>query len=632
MCGIAAIYDPSGCSYIQLMSRIQKMTSYLVHRGPNDCGFHVDRSIALGHRRLSIIDLATGRQPIFNEDKTKCIIFNGEIYNYPDLRAELLDKGHCFTTNSDTETILHAYEEWGVECLKRLTGMFAFCIWDQSNETLFLARDRVGEKPLFYSQQGRTFVFASEMKSILADPALDRAIDDEALASYFIFGYVPNPLTIYKSIRKLPPGHYAVLKNGQLSVRQYWDVVFEPNYRKKENDFIGEIMDLLRGAVKQQLISEVPLGAFLSGGIDSSAIVALMTMQSREAVKTFTIGFICNAKGYEDERHYARLVAERYRTSHQEHVVTPHADGILDKIVRAFDEPFGDDSTIPSYFVCQMARQNVTVALSGLGGDEAFAGYSRYVGYQLSQIYNRIPALLREGVITRLVERVPEGFLGGNKVSHLKRFVRSAARDDAHRYLGFISKLPDRYRSSFFSGSKSHLSEAFEAAQARFVKMFDSAPADDPINKVFYCDIKTYLPDDILTCTDRMSMHHSLEVRVPFLNHQLIEYSATIPPEMKLKLFRPKHLLKKCVSDLLPAAVLRHRKRGFVGPTEVWVKGELRKFTEEKLSRTSLARHSIFDQNTIHTILEDHYTDKENNDVLIWCLLNFQVWFDEYMN
>jgi asparagine synthase (glutamine-hydrolysing) len=312
-------------------------------------------------------------------------------------------------------------------------------------------------------------------------------------------------------------------------------------------------------------------------------------------------------------------------------MVSPRAGGILAKIVRAFDEPFGDDSTVPSYFVCQAARQNVTVALSGLGGDEAFAGYSRYVGFHVSQLYNRLPMFLRGGVIRRLVERVPEGWYGGNKVSHLKRFVRSAGRDDAHRYLGFIAKLSDHYRTTFFSGAGSRLSEGLDAAQERFVKMFQSAPAEHPLNKVFYCDIKTYLPDDILACTDRMSMQHSLEVRVPFLNHQLLEYSATIPPDMKLKLFRPKHLLKKCVADLLPAPVLRHRKQGFVGPTEVWLKGELRAFTEEKLSAASLARHGMLDHKTIHTILQDHYTDKENNDVLIWCLLNFQVWFEEYM-
>ena len=256
MCGIAGIYAQSGCSHMELMTRIQEMTASLTHRGPNDCGFYVDRHMALGHRRLSIIDLATGHQPMFNEDKTKCIIFNGEIYNYRDLKVELLGKGHVFTTNSDTETILHAYEEWGVDCLKRLTGMFALCIWDQSNETLFLARDRVGEKPLFYSQQGRTVVFASEMKSLLTDPAFDRAIDEEALASFFLFGYIPNPLTIYRNIRKLPPGHYALLKNGHFSIQQYWDVVFEPNYRKKEKDFRGDIVDLLRGAVREQLISE----------------------------------------------------------------------------------------------------------------------------------------------------------------------------------------------------------------------------------------------------------------------------------------------------------------------------------------------------------------------------------------
>jgi len=529
MCGIAGIFDPSIGSHNLLTAHIEKMTSRLSHRGPDDTGFHIDRHLALGHQRLSIIDLTTGHQPIFNEAKDKCIIFNGEIYNYRELKAELLTSGYSFSTNSDTETILHAYEEWGVECLSRLTGMFAFCIWDQRAETLFLARDRLGEKPLFYTHQGHRFLFASEMKSLLVDSRLDRTIDEEALASYFLFSYIPAPLTIYKNIRKLPPGHYALFRKSELTINQYWDVAFTPNRKRKEKDCIRDFMDLLSGSVQGQLISDVPLGAFLSGGIDSSTVVALMSQKSEEATKTFTIGFRCNVEGYEDERRYARLVAERYRTNHNEYVVIPNADGLIAKIVEAFDEPFADDSTIPSYFVCQLARKNVTVALSGLGGDEAFAGYSRYVGYQLSHIYNMLPTVLREKVMKRLVEPVPEGFLGAYKVNHLKRFVRSAALENAQRYVGFVSKMPDRYLFSFFSPTRGRYMEAIEAARSRFLKYLESAQADEPLNRVFYCDIKTYLPDDILTCTDRLSMHHSLEVRVPFLDHKLIEYSATIP-------------------------------------------------------------------------------------------------------
>ncbi len=616
---------------VELDRSIRQMTSPLAHRGPDEFGYYVGDNIALGHRRLSIIDLKTGQQPMYNESKKLCIVYNGEIYNYQSIRSRLMEMGHHFSTNSDTETILRSYEAWGEDCVNHLRGMFAFGIWDSEKETFFLARDRLGIKPLFYSRDNGKFVFSSEMKSILADPHFDRTIDDEALASYFMLSYIPAPLTIYRNIKKLLPGHVLVYKKGHVTIKQYWDLYFEPDRQKKEKDFIHEYMELLREAVRIRLMSEVPLGAFLSGGIDSSTVVALMSLESHEPVNSFTIGFGGNAGGFDDERKYARLVAERYKTNQREYEVSPDLDGLIEKCVESFDEPFADDATIPSYFVCKMARENVTVALSGLGGDETFGGYERYFGFQISRIYNKIPGVLREKMIRRLIEKMPESSSGNYRVNHMKRFVRTSSENNDKRYFGFVSKMNKRYKDSFFSVNGKNYAEAFDSVKNNFLKIFNSPNADDPLNKVFYCDMKTYLPEDILACTDRLSMHHSLEVRVPFLDHKLVEYSATIPPETKMKWFKKKYLLKKGVSRLLPKPVLTHQKQGFVGPMTKWLRTDLKELTLKKLSKNSLKKHGLLNFKTVENILDDHFSGREINDTLIWSLLIFQTWFDLYM-
>lgn len=631
MCGITGIYYTNNKNPKEMDTDIKRMTSSLTHRGPDDHGYYVNSKIALGHRRLSIIDLEGGHQPIFNEDKSMCIIFNGEIYNYKEIRSELSQKGHQFSTHSDTETILHAYEEWGEESVQKLRGMFAFCIWDSRRGLLFIARDRFGEKPLFYAQYNNKIVFSSEMKSILSDPLFNRTIDNEALASYFMFSYIPVPLTIYENIKKLPPAHILIIQDGQITVKEYWDIFFEPDFRKKERDFIDEFMELLRESVRIRLMSEVPLGAFLSGGIDSSTVVALMSHEDPRPVNTFTIGFGGNIGGFDDERKYARLVAERYGTKHYEYEVMPDLEGLLDKIVRSFDEPFADDSTIPSFFVSQIARQNVTVALSGLGGDEAFCGYERYLGFHIGHLYNKIPGIIRETLIRAAVERIAESPSGGSKVNQIKRFVRSASSNHGKRYLGYITKISERYKETFFSENNNEFTEAFDSAEKRFLKYVNAPNAEDPLNKVFYCDMKTYLPEDILACTDRISMHHSLEVRVPFLDHKLMEYCATIPPQLKIRWFQKKYLLKRGVSPILPKRVINHKKQGFVGPMAQWLRTDLKKITLERLADQNLKRHGIFNPNIVRSILNDHYTMKENNDTLIWSLLIFQTWFDTYM-
>lgn len=626
MCGIAGIYN-TGMSPHELGESIRRMADSLEHRGPDDSGYFVEDGVALGHRRLSIIDLSTGHQPMFNEDGTICIVYNGEIFNYREIKNELVSRGHVFSTNSDTETVLHSYEEWGEASLEKLRGMFAFCIWDKKNKKLILARDRFGIKPLFYSLYNGTFAFASEIKAILSDTNFNREIDQEALAGYFNFSYIPAPLTIFRRIRKLPPGHFLVLSNGYLDIREYWDLHFEPDYKKKEEDFVAESMELLKESVKMRLVSDVPVGAFLSGGIDSSMVVALMSSDIKN-VNSFTIGFGGKKKGFEDERKYARLVSKRYGTSHTEYEVQPRLEGLIDSLVKAFDEPFADDSTIPSYYISELARKNVKVALSGLGGDEAFCGYERYLGFHLSRLYNRVPRVLRENVIRRVVENMPEE--AGNRVSRLKRFVRSSSPADSERYLGFISKLSPRYGGGLFTNEK--FMKSAEATRSIFLGHFNSKSAGDPLNKVFYCDIKTYLPDDILACTDRLSMLHSLEVRVPFLDHKLMEYCATIPPELKLKRFQKKYLLRKGAQDLLPQEVLNHKKQGFVGPLSSWLKADLREYTERALSEPVLRRQGIFNPETVKRVLEEHYAGRENNETLIWMLLVFQVWFDSYIS
>lgn len=612
---------------------MEKATLSISHRGPDDYGYYKDNHALLGHRRLSIIDLSTGHQPIFNEDGSKCVIFNGEIYNYLGLREELLVKGHSFKTRSDTETILHAYEEWGEECVSRFRGMFAFAIWDSVERKLFVARDRLGIKPVFFAEHHGKLYFASEMKAILSDETFPREIDECAMASYFCLSYIPAPMTIFKHIRKLLPGHTLTFKDGRVSTREYWDLYFEPDRGKSEKYFIDGFLGLLDEAVRIRLMSEVPLGAFLSGGIDSSTIVALMSMASESPVNTFSIGFGGNIGGYLDERGYARQVSERYRTDHREHEVTPSPAGLVEKIVKGFDEPFADDSTIPSFFVCQIARQNVTVALSGLGGDEVFAGYERYLGFELSRIYQVLPFSIREHVVRRMIEGLPERADGHYTVNHMKRFVRSSSLKPDLRYFGYMTKVDPAMESSLFSEPE-RFRDGFQACRDSVLSYFNSSNvSDDPgsLNRALYCDIKIYLPEDILAVTDRMSMHHSLEVRVPFLDHKFMEFCATIPAEMKMRWFRKKYLLKKGVANLLPSQVLKHRKQGFVGPMAQWLKGDLKPYALKILSKESLKRHGLFDHRTIRRVMDEHFSGKEIHDTLIWALLMFQTWHEIYI-
>ena len=626
MCGIVGIASEAINNF-----PIKSITDTLSHRGPDDFGTYSDDNVALGHRRLSIIDLEGGHQPIFNEDGSKCIIFNGEIYNFQELRKELLCKGHRFSTQGDTETILHAYEEWGEKCVEFLRGMFAFAIWDARNKRLFLARDRLGIKPLFYAEHKGRFYFASEMKAILADQSFPRDLDELALTCYFTLSYIPAPLTIFTGIRKLSPGHTLTWENGQIKIHKYWDLYFAPDRSKSEKYFIEGFLDLFQESVRIRLMSEVPLGAFLSGGIDSGAVVALMSMASSQPVNTFCIGFGGDTGGYLDERKYARMVAERYSARHREYEVLPKPESLVKKIVRAFDEPFADDSTIPSYYVCKIARENVTVALSGLGGDEVFAGYERYLGFQLRGIYNRIPRILREKFIQNFVERLPERADGHYTINHMKRFVRSGSLPADLCYMGYLSILNKNLKKSLFPD---RFEQYHEGCNDLILDHFNSANVNggsNSLDRALYCDLKTYLPEDILAVTDRMSMHHSLEVRVPFIDHKLVEFCACIPWEMKMKWFRKKALLKKATRSILPREVIQHRKQGFVGPMAQWLKNDLKGFTLETLSEKNLKKHDLLNYHVIKKVLDEHFSGKEIHDTLIWSILIFQKWYDMYI-
>lgn len=615
------------------MHTLEARTNTLAHRGPDACGTHLDERIGLGHRRLSIIDLAGGQQPIYNEDRSKCIVFNGEIYNYRFLRDELVRKGHRFSTNSDTETILHAYEEWGEASVSRLRGMFAYAIWDTQSGELFLARDRLGIKPLFYGEHAGNFYFASEMKAILADPSFPRTIDEQALAAYFNFSYIPAPMTIFKDIRKLLPGYTLTWKEGHARLRQYWDIYFQPDHSKSEGYFIEAYRELLQDAVRMRLMSEVPLGAFLSGGIDSSLVVAMMSAADPSAVNTFCIGFGGNVGGYLDERGYADMVAERYHTRHRTMEVIPSSEGLIDKIVTSFDEPFADDAAIPSYYVCQMARQQVTVALSGLGGDEAFAGYERYLGFKLRSLYTRLPGFLGNSVLPGMIGRLPERRDGHYTINHLKRFMRSANLPPDLSYIGYISRLTPQARSGFFN-ERIKFDQHLEAAIDQYRTLFNSSNVSsdsENLDRVLFCDIKTYLPEDILAVTDRMSMNHALEVRVPFIDHELLEFCATIPSDLKMKWFQKKYLLKKIARPLLPKPVIDHRKQGFIGPMTQWLKHDLRAYVAETLRPGNLNKHGYLNPKKVADILDEHFSGREIHDTLIWSMVMFQSWYETYI-
>jgi asparagine synthase (glutamine-hydrolysing) len=620
MCGIAGFVGPGN------RDQLEGMVKLLVHRGPDDEGLFVAPGIGLGMRRLAIIDLPGGRQPMANEDEGLRVVFNGEIYNFRELRSDLLRRGHRFRTQSDTEVILHLYEEEGEACVEQLRGMFAFGLWDASRNRLFLARDRMGKKPLYYWHRDGLFLFASEIKALLSHPAVSRSVDWTALHHYLAFGYTPADQSIFDGIAKLPPAHIATLSEGTLTFQRYWALPrgsSMPESRASIHEMTARVRTVLREAVRLRLESDVPLGVFLSGGIDSSAVVASMREVTSQRIATFSIGFGRAAPSF-DELPYARMVARRFETDHTEEILEPKVVDLLPSIIHHFDEPFADSSAIPTCVVAQATARHVKVALSGIGGDETFGGYPRYLGLRLSERYATLPRWLRS--------------VGGALAPHLLRESDRSRNwgDWARRFIvGAEQPLPDRYIGWTRFFSEPELGDLVTPAVGRLWQAdiegihrtaFADYAYDDPVDGAFRMDLSTYLPDDLLLMADRMSMAHSLELRAPFCDHRMIEESLRIPPSLKIPGFHLKGLLKAAFADVLPPQVLSHRKQGFMIPLGRWLRTELRDAMEELLATDRVRARGLFMPGAVEALKQEHLAETRSHSDRLWTLMMLELW------
>jgi len=622
MCGIAGFFDSRERAPVDSVL-LRCMTDSLTHRGPDASGFFEAPGVGLGHRRLSIIDLSGGQQPLFNEDGSVVVVYNGEIYNFQALTRELEALGHRFSTHSDTEVIVHGWEEWGPDTVERFRGMFAFALWDQNQEILFLARDRLGIKPLYYSLLADgTLLFGSELKALLQHPALPRRLDPQAVEDYFAFGYIPDPKTIYRDVCKLAPGHLLTLRRGEERprIRQYWDLVFEPDHSIGEAEAMAELEERLREAVEIHMIAEVPLGAFLSGGVDSSSVVAFMAAKSAEPINTCSIGF---GDASFDESRFAEEVARHCATHHHSQQVEPDSFDLIDQLVGFYDEPFADSSAMPTYQVCRMARERVTVALSGDGGDEVFAGYRRYRwhGYE-ERVRQRLPQGLRKHLFGLAGQIYPK-MDWAPKSLRAKSTFQALARDSASAYFHSVSTLGDGLRWQLYSDRLRRDLQEYEARHM-LEAIIRSAPAEEPLDKVIYADFKTYLPGDILTKVDRASMATSLEVRVPMLDHHLVEWAARLPLSLRLAGREGKYILKKTMEKALPREVLYREKMGFAVPLAKWFRGPLRERARKQLLCGQLAESGLFDVGFISKLLEAHDSGVTDHSTAIWSLVMFE--------
>jgi asparagine synthase (glutamine-hydrolysing) len=624
MCGIVGVFALDRSERVH-PDQIRSMTEVLARRGPNDEGQFVRGPLGIGMRRLSIIDVSGGHQPISNEDETMWIVFNGEIFNHEPLQEALKQRGHRFRTRSDTETILHLFEEEGPHCLHHLRGMFAIAIWDARRHRLFLARDRLGIKPLHYAFDGRQLVFGSEIKAVLEHPAVARTLDWTGLDAFFTYGYIPAPWTAYRDIRKLEAGHYLIADERGLRDEQYWDLSMEPKHRGTVADQEAEFIERFQESVRIRMLSEVPLGAYLSGGVDSSLLVAMMSQATSQPINTFTIGFGGGTGNFLDERPFAREVSQRYGTLHREFEVLPQVEEAVDVALNAFDEPFADDSLIPTHHICALARHHVTVVLTGLGGDEALAGYERYLGFRLSETAARFPwrGLLRS--VAPLINALPEEGGGHYRVNHLKRFVAAADLPPAARWQRYHALFPAEVRRALYRPAiRSQID--FEAVERAGRRYYEQCDATDPLDRALYQDIKMYLPDDILALTDRVGMWHSLELRVPFLDHTLLEFCARVPANLKLRRGEKKYLLRRASRQFLPDSVLTHRKQGFASPMAIWLRGSLRPFVEASLSDDALDEVGALDPRMTRELVKAHLERRSLNDKQVFALLMFQRW------
>jgi asparagine synthase (glutamine-hydrolysing) len=632
MCGIAGIVSNTGKS---LEAQLTPMIDAQAHRGPDAWGVWSDDRCALGHRRLSIIDLSeAGRQPLSNARGAIWITFNGEVYNFQRLRRELEGLGRSFRTRTDTETIVYAYEQWGVDCLAKLRGMFAFGIWDQRRRRLFLARDRVGKKPLFYAQFGERFLFASELQGILAAGDVPREVDPQAIDAYLSYGYVPAPYTAFKGVYKLPPAHYLTLDLKQTGIEKrierYWSLDYEPKLRIGEDEACEILREKMTEAVRLRMISDVPLGAFLSGGVDSSVVVGLMAKLSGAKVKTFSIGF--NEAAY-DETTHARRIAERWGTEHHEFIVKPDALSILPKLVRHYGEPYADSSAIPTFYVAQMTRRHVTVALNGDGGDESFAGYDRYLANYLAE---RIQAIPGAAAAARALSRaIPDSIDPKSRARRARRFLAVVGSPMAERYPRWLKTFQDEAKLRLYSPEFSGLLNGHSRGSGWLNALFNGWPTPrrpiHPIDAAMAVDVASYLPYDLLVKVDITSMANSLEARSPFLDHEVMEFAARAPVEIKFRGGRLKNLLKRAFADLLPPENVNRRKMGFGVPVGQWFRGPLRDLLRDALLSPIALRRGYFREQEVRRLVDEHLEQRADHSFQLWNLLMLELWRREFI-
>lgn len=630
MCGITGIFDTRGPRDISL-AVLQRMNDSQHHRGPDEGSLHLEPGLGLGHRRLSIIDIATGQQPLFNEDGSVVVVFNGEIYNYQSLIPELQALGHVFKTKSDTEVIVHAWESWGVDCVQRFRGMFAFALWDRNKQTLFIARDRLGVKPFYYALlDDGTLLFGSELKSLVAHGGLRRDIDPLAVEEYFALGYVAEPRTIFKQAKKLPPAHTLLIRRGETvrEPRRFWDVRFSLDAKIGDAEACEELTRRLQESIRLRMIAEVPLGAFLSGGVDSSAVVAMMAQQSSGPVNTCSIAFEDPAF---NEAAFAQTVADRYHTNHRVETVQSDDFDLIDTLARLYDEPYADSSAIPTYRVCQLARKHVTVALSGDGGDETFGGYRRYKLHLMEErMRSAMPIGLRRPLFGTLGQLYPKADWAP-RVFRAKTTFEALARDSVQAYFHSMSLLRDADRSRLYS-------KAFKAelggysAREVFTRHAANAGTDDPLALIQYIDTQTYLVGDINTKVDRASMAHSLEVREPLMDHEIVEWLGTLPSSLKIRNGESKFLLKKAMEPYLPNDIMYRPKMGFAVPLARWFRGPLRQRVREALLAGPLAESGMFDQATIAQMVEQHEGGSRDHSTPLWSLLMYDAFLRNVMD
>jgi asparagine synthase (glutamine-hydrolysing) len=618
MCGIAGFVSFDGLpgDAPELATAMRDM---LTHRGPDEAGLHCDRFAALGHRRLSIVDLGTGQQPMCNEDGSIWVVFNGEIYNHAEIRARLEPRGHRYRTQSDTETILHAYEEWGDDCVQQFRGMFAFALWDARRKRLVLVRDRLGVKPLYYHAHEGVVTFGSEIKALLAHPGVRREWDPEALDAYLSLQYVPSPLTIYRHIAKLPAAHMLVAERGEITLRRYWTLAFtgEPA-AASEPALLDQLDELITESVRLRLLSDVPLGAFLSGGIDSSLVVAAMSTLSPGRVLTTSVGF---AEQAFNELEYARTVANQFQTDQHEEIVTPEIEELLPTLAWHFDEPFSDSSMVPTYYVSAAARRHVTVALSGDGGDELWAGYARHRVEKWEGVVRSWLGPRGSMIAGQVASRLPLGVKGARSLRHL-RLAPADACAQKHAYALF----DDAERTGIYADG---FADRVRAADpfARFRALYDECASPDPIDRALYVDANTYLVDDIMTKVDRMSMAVSLEAREPLLDHKLLEFAARIPSSLKLRRRQGKYLLRRLLERRVPKSVVDRPKHGFEAPIAEWLRTALAPMARDLFFDGRMRSRGVIDVTTVERMWNEHQSRTRDHKHRLWSLLMLELWF-----